>query len=147
MELSAKFGLALREARLRAGLTRTDVAKRARVSQTYVSRLELGSQKLTRESMSLLAGIVGLNVVILMMTSVSTRRAAALTTLSARSSLPRYAFLSRHSSPLILLLQLGPGRLPGSSCEIRKPDPSNEATQRFVCGPVGPVREAHGSVK
>ena len=46
-----------------AGLTQKDVAKRARVSQTYVSRLELGWQKLTVETMSLLAGAVGLNVV------------------------------------------------------------------------------------
>ena len=48
---------------MRAGLTQKDVAKRARVSQTYVSRLELGWQKLTVETMSLLAGAVGLNVV------------------------------------------------------------------------------------
>jgi hypothetical protein len=41
------------------------VAKRARVTQTYVSRVELGWQKLTVESMSLLAGIVGLNVLAL----------------------------------------------------------------------------------
>jgi transcriptional regulator with XRE-family HTH domain len=63
IELSAKFGQALRDARLRAGLTQADVAKRARVTQTYVSRLELGSQKLTVERMSLLAGAVGLTVV------------------------------------------------------------------------------------
>ena len=63
IEVSAKFGLALRDARQCAGLTQTDVAERARVSQSYVSRIELGSQKLTRESMSLLAGIVGLQVV------------------------------------------------------------------------------------
>jgi ribosome-binding protein aMBF1 (putative translation factor) len=63
MELSAKFGLALREARLRAGLTQKDVAERARVTQTYVSRLELGSQKVTVERMLLLGGAVGLNVV------------------------------------------------------------------------------------
>jgi ribosome-binding protein aMBF1 (putative translation factor) len=62
-ELSEQFGLALRDARLRAGLTQKDLAQRARVSQTYVSRLELGWQKVTVKSMSLLAGIVGLNVV------------------------------------------------------------------------------------
>jgi ribosome-binding protein aMBF1 (putative translation factor) len=61
IELSSEFGQALRDARLRAGLTQTDVAKQARVSQTYVSRLELGWQKVTVESMSLLAGTVGLN--------------------------------------------------------------------------------------
>jgi len=60
--LSIEFGLALREARLRAGLTQTEVAKRARVTQTYVSRVELGWQKLTVESMSLLAGAVGLSM-------------------------------------------------------------------------------------
>ena len=62
-EMSEQFGLALRDARLRAGLTQMDVAKQARVSQNYVSRLELGSQKLTVERMSLLAGAVGLTVV------------------------------------------------------------------------------------
>jgi ribosome-binding protein aMBF1 (putative translation factor) len=62
IEMSEQFGLALRDARLRAGLTQKDVAKRARVSQTYVSRLELGWQRLTVESMSLLAGAVGLNI-------------------------------------------------------------------------------------
>ena len=62
-EMSEEFGLVFRDARLRAGLTQTDVAKQARVSQTYVSRLELGWQKLTVESMSLLAGAVGLEVV------------------------------------------------------------------------------------
>jgi hypothetical protein len=36
--LSIEFGLALRDARLRAGLTQTDVAKRARVTQTYQPR-------------------------------------------------------------------------------------------------------------
>ena len=66
IELSAQFGLALRDARLRAGLTQTEVAKQARVSQTYVSRLELGSQKLTVERISLLAGIVGLNMSVLL---------------------------------------------------------------------------------
>jgi transcriptional regulator with XRE-family HTH domain len=39
-----------------------DVAERARVTQSYVSRLELGSQKLNVESMLLLAGAVGLNM-------------------------------------------------------------------------------------
>jgi transcriptional regulator with XRE-family HTH domain len=62
IELSATFGLALREARLRAGLTQADVAERARVTQSDVSRIELGSQRLTRESMSLLARAVGLDV-------------------------------------------------------------------------------------
>ena len=62
-EMSEEFGLVFRDARLRAGLTQTNVAKQARVSQTYVSHLELGWQKLTLERMSLLAGIVGLQVV------------------------------------------------------------------------------------
>ena len=61
-EMSEQFGLALRDARLRAGLTQMDVAERARVTQSYVSRLELGSQKLNVESMLLLAGAVGLNM-------------------------------------------------------------------------------------
>ena len=66
IELSSEFGLALRDARLRAGLTQMDVAERARVTQSYVSRLELGSQKLTVERISLLAGIVGLNMSVLL---------------------------------------------------------------------------------
>ena len=61
-EMSEEFGLVFRDARLRAGLTQMDVAKQARVSQNYVSRLELGWLKLTVESMSLLASAVGLNV-------------------------------------------------------------------------------------
>ena len=65
-EMSEQFGLALRDDRLRAGLTQSEVAKQARVSQHYVSRLELGWQKLTLERMSLLAGVVGLNVSVLL---------------------------------------------------------------------------------
>jgi hypothetical protein len=38
-EMSEKFGLVFRDARLRAGLTQTNVAKQARVSQNYVSAL------------------------------------------------------------------------------------------------------------
>jgi transcriptional regulator with XRE-family HTH domain len=60
--LSIEFGLALRDARLRAGLTQTDVAKRARVSQTYVSQVELGEQNVTLASMARLARAVGLDV-------------------------------------------------------------------------------------
>ena len=65
-EMSEEFGLVFRDARLRAGLTQMDVAKQARVSQNYISRLELGWLKLTLESMSLLAGIVGLNMSVLL---------------------------------------------------------------------------------
>ena len=60
--LSIEFGLALREARLRAGLTQTEVAKRARVTQTYVSQVELGEQNVTLASMARLARAVGLDV-------------------------------------------------------------------------------------
>ena len=60
--LSIEFGLALRDARLHAGLTQTDVAKRARASQTYVSRVELGEQNVTLASMARLARAVGLDV-------------------------------------------------------------------------------------
>ena len=42
------------------------MAKRARVTQTYVSRVELGWQKLTVENMLLLGGIVGLNISVLL---------------------------------------------------------------------------------
>jgi transcriptional regulator with XRE-family HTH domain len=62
IELSAKFGLALRDARLRAELTQKNVAKRAQVSQTYVSRVELGEQDVTLASMARLARAVGLDV-------------------------------------------------------------------------------------
>ena len=60
--LSLEFGLVLRDARLRVGLTQTDVAKRARVTQTYVSRVELGEQSITLASMARLARAVGLDV-------------------------------------------------------------------------------------
>ena len=60
--LSTEFGVALREARLRAKMTQADVAKRARLGQTYVSRVELGHQNITLDSMSLLARAVGLHV-------------------------------------------------------------------------------------
>jgi transcriptional regulator with XRE-family HTH domain len=60
--LSIEFGLALRDARLRAGLTQRDVATRARVRQTYISRVELGDQNLTLASMVRLARAVGLGV-------------------------------------------------------------------------------------
>ena len=60
--LSIEFGLALRDARLRAGLTQRDVAKRARVRQTYISRVELGEQNLTLATMVRLARAVGLGV-------------------------------------------------------------------------------------
>jgi ribosome-binding protein aMBF1 (putative translation factor) len=59
---SIEFGLVLRDARLRAGLTQTDVAKRAPVRQTYISRVELGEQTVTRASMVRLAHAVGLDV-------------------------------------------------------------------------------------
>jgi DNA-binding XRE family transcriptional regulator len=58
--LSIEF--ALRDARLRAGLTQTDAAKRARVSQTYVSSVELGDQNVALASMARLARAVGLDV-------------------------------------------------------------------------------------
>jgi transcriptional regulator with XRE-family HTH domain len=60
--LSKEFGNALRDARLRARMTQTDVAKRARLGQTYVSRVELGHQNLTLDSMSLLARAAGLSI-------------------------------------------------------------------------------------
>ena len=60
--LSIEFGLALRDARLHAGLTQTDVAKRARVRRTYISRVELGEQNLTLATMMRLARAVGLGV-------------------------------------------------------------------------------------
>jgi transcriptional regulator with XRE-family HTH domain len=60
--LSIEFGLALRDARLRVGLTQRDVAKRARVRQTYISRVELGDQNLTLASIVQLARAVGLGV-------------------------------------------------------------------------------------
>jgi transcriptional regulator with XRE-family HTH domain len=60
--LSIEFGLALRDARLRASLSQRDVAKRARVRRTYISRVELGEQNLTLATMVRLARAVGLGV-------------------------------------------------------------------------------------
>jgi transcriptional regulator with XRE-family HTH domain len=50
---------------MKAGLTQGQVAKRARLGQTYVSRVELGKQNCTLDSMSLLARAVGLHVSLL----------------------------------------------------------------------------------
>src|SRR6516225_972757 len=60
--LSIEFGLALRDARLRASLSQRDLAKRARVRRTYISRVELGEQNLTLATMVRLARAVGLGV-------------------------------------------------------------------------------------
>jgi transcriptional regulator with XRE-family HTH domain len=59
--LNIEFGLALRDARLRAGLTQRGVAKRARVSQTCISSVELGDQNVTLARMARLARAVGLD--------------------------------------------------------------------------------------
>jgi len=60
--LSIEFGLALRDARLRASLSQRDLAKRARVRRTYISRVELGEQNLTLATMMRLARAVSLGV-------------------------------------------------------------------------------------
>jgi transcriptional regulator with XRE-family HTH domain len=61
-------------------MTQASVAKRARLGQTYVSRVELGYQNITLSSMSLLARAVGLHVSLLVTSEKSK---------SGRSALPR----------------------------------------------------------
>jgi transcriptional regulator with XRE-family HTH domain len=62
--LARQFGEALLKARQQLGWTQVQVATRAKLGQTYVSRVERG-QNTTLEAMSLLARAVGLQVTFL----------------------------------------------------------------------------------
>ena len=60
--LREQFGRELREARLRNGMSQTDVGRITKTGQTYVSSIELGQANLTLDTMLLLARAVGLDV-------------------------------------------------------------------------------------
>jgi len=62
--LARQFGDALLKARQELGWTQEQVATRAKLGQTYVSRVEMG-QNTTLEAMSLLARAVGLQLSLL----------------------------------------------------------------------------------
>ena len=61
--LREQFGRDVREARLRAGLSQTEVGTTTGKGQTYVSEIELGLADLTLDTMFLIAQSVGLEVV------------------------------------------------------------------------------------
>src|SRR2546423_9343544 len=63
-DLREQFGRELREARLRTGMSQTDVGRITKKGQTYVSEIELGQANLTLDTMLLLAQAVGLDVAV-----------------------------------------------------------------------------------
>ena len=62
--LREQFGREIREARLQAGMSQTDLGKLINKAQTYVSELEHGHINLTIDTMLLMAHAVGLKVVL-----------------------------------------------------------------------------------
>jgi transcriptional regulator with XRE-family HTH domain len=65
--LRMDFGRRLREARQRAGLSQAQVAERAGIKQTHVSRVERGHRNLTLDTIEALAQAVGCAVSIVLM--------------------------------------------------------------------------------
>lgn len=62
-DLRRNFGENLRAARLRAGLSQAELGRRVGRSQQYISLVEVGSENLTLDTMSMLANIVGRDVI------------------------------------------------------------------------------------
>lgn len=62
-DLRRNFGENLRTARLKAGLSQAELGSRVGRSQQYVSLVEVGHENLTLDTMSMLASIVGQDVV------------------------------------------------------------------------------------
>jgi HTH-type transcriptional regulator/antitoxin HipB len=60
LRLQKRIGALLREARIEAGLTQTDVADLADMAQSHISEVERGLPNITLETLCLLAGAVGL---------------------------------------------------------------------------------------
>jgi transcriptional regulator with XRE-family HTH domain len=58
-QLIIEFGRRLREARRRAGLSQAEVARRLRIRQSYVSRVELGMENITLLACARYAQAVG----------------------------------------------------------------------------------------
>jgi ribosome-binding protein aMBF1 (putative translation factor) len=63
--LREQFGADIREARLRARMSQTDVGRVTGKGQTYVSEIELGQTNITIDTMLELAHAVGLDVVLI----------------------------------------------------------------------------------
>jgi transcriptional regulator with XRE-family HTH domain len=112
--LSIEFGLALRDARLRASLSQRDLAKRARVRRTYISRVELGEQNLTLATMMRLARAVGLGVSLAITDDDPTLPTTLLSVSPSGPSpaAPRQPAAARTPRPGPRALVLGPGLCP-----------------------------------
>jgi len=63
VDLKRIFGDNLRAARLKAGLTQAELGSRVGRSQQYISLVEVGRENLTIDTMSMLAAIVGQDVI------------------------------------------------------------------------------------
>lgn len=57
-ELQEAFGLSVRAARLKAGMTQAELSQRSNVSRDDISRIENGQINLTIRTMSKLAGVL-----------------------------------------------------------------------------------------
>lgn len=60
------FGANFRKARLKAGISQSDVAEQAGMHQHYVSEIERGLQNPTLETMTMLADAIGAKVHLLL---------------------------------------------------------------------------------
>jgi transcriptional regulator with XRE-family HTH domain len=65
-DLRRNFGENLRAARLKAGLSQSELGRRVGRSQQYISLVEVGSENLTLDTMSMLAKIVEQDVIIML---------------------------------------------------------------------------------
>jgi transcriptional regulator with XRE-family HTH domain len=57
--LRAAFGVNFKAARIKAGLTQTDITEITGIAQTYVSSIERGQQNLTLDTLATLAEAIG----------------------------------------------------------------------------------------
>ena len=60
--MRALFGANLRQARLKAKLTQTDVEQRTGIRQHYISEIENGVRNLTLDTMTTLAQAIGTDI-------------------------------------------------------------------------------------
>ena len=61
-DLRVKLGAAIRDSRLKAGLSQAEVGKLTRKGQPYQSEIELGNVNLTLDTLLLVAAAVGLEI-------------------------------------------------------------------------------------
>jgi transcriptional regulator with XRE-family HTH domain len=61
-DLRKVFGQNVRAARLKAGLTQTQLAEQTGLTQQYVSLVEAGHQNITLDTMAALASVIGRDV-------------------------------------------------------------------------------------